>query len=777
MPRKPAVTTRPRRPARATTVPPHAAKNAMRSDRAAATRRLQSLAGPHKWFLGGGRRILWAPEFPLFLDLPGFWDHGTYLELKLDGLFTYTLLEDGAPLPWTCRGRVWRPDVLLSEFAAPGLDVQEEKAVTPDDRFTSTLTLTNTTAAARTVDLILWGRVLATDVGDTRFEAVTADRRHIRGAYRVVDGQHVQHDLDFTWTLAAQGGAPTCTSFAVQSSETTPDIPDWHVTPFYELFNSALPNTCHTAGGIDGRPGGQPHRKWVFVGLHRRLKLAPRRSTTVTGALQIAPRATAGFAAPVLPDWSGFFAQAPDFRCSDPYLEKYFNYRWYGLRLNAIDHGRAPLRHPCVFEGINAGWFRHNISYSSQVLAKDTRWLHDPALAQGCILNFLESQRDDGFIFGGLWPEKQPGTWNPTLMYHSDWGGAVQDVYAIHPDRGFLKACYEPLTRYAEWFSRQRDPEGTHLYDVVNQAETGQEYMSRYLFVDPRGDEWGALRLKGVDATVYVYKLQRALAWMAAELGHADQAAHWHHFADCTADAVRNSMWDPRWHKFCDVDPRNGRRSPVKALTDFYPFLTDLATTQHLPAIHEHLLNPQEFWTEWPAPATALDDDLADAWGRWKGKRMSCTWNGRTWLMTNAHIADVLGQAALNLDPQLEPYAATFLTRFIYMLFVDRDLARPTSYEYYNPLTGQAPFFRGTEDYMHSYIIDLLLRYVVGLRPQPDGGLVVEPLQFGLAHFALDNCVIAGQPVSVCWDGQRLSARVGATRQHTLGWGRLEFPA
>lgn len=744
-----------------------------------AERRLAELGGERKWFVGGGRRILWAPEFPLFLDSPGFWDPGTYLEIKLGSLFTWTLLADGRALPLAPVRRRWRPDGLTTLFRAPGLELTERKRITPSDEFRSELVVRRTGAAGRVLDVVLWGRVDATDTGDVRFDEVRADRRGIRGRYRLHDpARHARHDLVLTWTLTVPGGrSAACTSYAVQNSELGGPTPDWRISPFYELFAGGLPNTCLARGGIEDRPGGQPHRKSVFVALHRRLRLGPRGTARLAGACRV--QAAGGRVArrPALPDWAGFFDGAPDFRCSDPYLEKYCDYRWYGLRLNALDYGGPPLRHPCVLEGINPGWFRHAISYSAPVLARDCRWLHDPALARGCILNFLECQDASGFIPGGLLAEQREREWHAGTMYHADWGGAVRSVYEVHPDRRFLAACYGPLTRYAEYMDRERDPDRTGLYDVRNQAETGQEYMSRYLFVDPRADEWGPIRLKGVDATVYMHALQQALAWMAATLGRPAEAAAWSRRAAATADAVRTRMWDPDLVKFCDLDPATGRRSPVKVLTDFYPFLTDIARPEHVRAIRAHLLNPREFWTEWPAPATALDDPAADPFGRWLGKRHCCPWNGRTWLMTNGHIAEVLGRAALHLDPGLEPYAATFLTRFIHMLFVDRDLDQPTSYEYYNPLTGQAPFFRGTDDYMHSTVIDLLIRYVVGLRPQADGTVVVEPLQFGLRHFALDNCRIAGRPVRVRWNGRVLEATVGRRTQRTRGWGRLVFEA
>ncbi len=736
--------------------------------------RLEALANEHKWFVSGGRRVLWAPEFPVYLDQPGFWDPGTYLELKFPTLLTWALLENARPLALTAGPRRWRPDRLTARFDTPGLRLDETKTITLEDAFTSTLQLKNTTRRPRTLDLVLWARVDAYDLGSPLFRQPQRNQSGVTGRYETSDeaGQ-AEHRLRLAWSLTRPDGQPAHQSSAVMTSEPGGEWPDWHLTPFYETFDRWLPDVCEWEGGIEYRHA-RPMRKQVFIALHRRLQLKPGGSTTLVGACRIIPATRRQPAAPRVPSWQDYLAQTPDFTCSDPYFQKYYDYRWYGLRANAVDHATGPLREPCVFEGINPGWFRHAISYSAQILPRDLRWLHDPALAQGCITNFLREQDASGFIHGGLLTGATSRRRHTGHLYHSDWGGAVRSVYSIHPERRFLRTCYEPLARYAQWFDRQRDQENWRLYDVCNQAETGQEYMSRYLFVDRKADEWGPFQLKGVDATVYIYRLQQALAWMAETLGDTRAHGRWQQAAAETGNAIHRRMWDPRRQKFCDVHPQTGKRSPVRALTDFYPFLTDLVGRAHVATLRRHLLDKNAFWTPFPAPSTALDDQTADPFGRWLKKRKNCPWNGRTWLMTNSHIAEVLARAALHLDRRLERYATEFLRRFIHMLFVDRDLDQPTSYEYYNPLTGQAPFFRGTEEYMHSWIIDLLIKYVVGLRPQPDGRIIIAPLDFGLEHFALTNCQVAGRPVEVTWDSQTLAARIDGRRYARKGIGSLD---
>ncbi|MBW3623200.1 MAG: hypothetical protein KY468_07290, partial [Armatimonadetes bacterium] len=531
-----------------------------------------------------------------------------------------------------------------------------------------------------------------------------------------------------------------------------PNHPRWELTPFYESFNGRLDNEENDRAGVN--PAGL-----LYVALHFEIALPPGETVDFVAACAISESeeeardnavAAASSTDPIqisADNWESWFRSVPEFRCDDPFLENYFWYRWYGLKLNRVFALSERLPHPCVYEGINAGWFRHAISYSAQVHMLECKWMHDPALAMGSLRNFIANQEENGRFPGAILTGKGEA---PRGFYHANWGKCVRELYAHHRDDGFLREVYPALARYARYFQAERDREDSHLYDVVDQAETGQEYMARYLFARPGADDWGPFQLKGIDATAYLYELLRALEWMAGKLGQEGEAEEWRAAADATREAVREKMWDDDRHFFVDVLPESFEQCPSLAAVGFYPFLSDLAGSEHLNAITEHLFHPDEFWTPWPVPSTSASDPTFSAVGEWKGKRMVCPWNGRTWLMTNSHVAEALARAAQTLDRSLEGQAVELLTRNIRMLFLDQDPRRPTSYEYYNPVTAQAPFFRGTEDYMHSYIADLILKYVAGVQIEEER-LVVDPLPFPLEQFTADHIPAGGHWVRVTY--------------------------
>jgi hypothetical protein len=777
---------------------------------------LDLLRRSDKLSLGGGRRCLWAPEFPRWADRLGFWDHAQYLEHDVEPLFTAALLDDdGRPVTLALAGRGWSPARLSQLYRAqPGLPdpaafpaptpaaganlrVQEDKALSPEDAFLASLQFTNLLPHPQKLTLVLWtAQPRGAAAGGLGIDLEPFDG----GAFALTrrfagSGDRSQLEIG----LAVGADLPPASFAALHSEWSTghANHPRWDLAPFAEQAQLAaghvrLPNVLKLIGG----PWSNADHTLLYLALAYPLELAEGETARLTLACALAPSAAEaranlvqaldsgpasreaeeGVAAPTAPlrrveqGWRDYFDAVPTFDCSNPYLEKYYYYRFFGLRLNTVEAGsRYNLPRPAVFEGINPGWFRHHISYSAQVHMREARWLPHPALAQGALENFVAAQRPDGSFPGAIMTG--PGTSvTPGFMYHVDWGSAVRALHAVHPDPDFLRRVYPALLRYAAYLRREHDREGLHLFDVRVQEETGQELMPRYQFVDPEADRSKLLepRLKGVDATVYAYNLFRCLEWLAPRLGEAlpDEVAG---EAGAIAAAVRAQMWDSDVGFFFDLNAATGQRSPAKAAIGFYPFLTDIPGPEHLRAF-DHLFNPAEFWTPCPLPATSLDDPGFSAAGEWKDRRHICPWNGRAWLMATSHVAQALAQTAQRLAAEeataaqgqsLAARAAELITRWVRCLYLDGDLARPTSFEYYHPLTGAAPFFRATDDYMHSWIADLLVQFVAGLQPADDGRLVVDPLPFGLDRFSIAPVRVQGHRVGVAWQaGQGLTVRV-----------------
>jgi len=68
-------------------------------------------------------------------------------------------------------------------------------------------------------------------------------------------------------------------------------------------------------------------------------------------------------------------------------------------------------------------------------------------------------------------------------------------------------------------------------------------------------------------------------------------------------------------------------------------------------------------------------------------------------------------------------------------------------------------------DYLHSTFCDLVLAYLIGLRPQPDGSLVVNPLMeaSSTSRFAVDRIRYSGHDLAVVYDPDGTHYRKGCT--------------
>ncbi len=710
---------------------------------------LKFLKRSDKWYIGGGKKLTWTPPFPSFLHHPGLWDNAGYYDLRVDPGFTYDILENGNPYSWKQTKREWTPACWTCAYECDDLILEEEKTLTPDDFLGIRVTLTNRTERPLTLQTVLWTAQKRNE--DETLEDTQLIRRqtdHIVYKKRLVKG--IRKPVTVYAGLTLQNGRSANVSF----SENTGNLPYWHLTPFYEkLTSDGLLNEENTDGiTLNGL---------LYMGIEAPHTLLPGQAKSFLCGMAMGSSAEAvenamrrsletdivGVSAQ---NWESHFSSVPLFSCTDPWLEKYYWYRWYGLRLFTLDTQEGKMRYPAIAEGLE--YFRVLITYSAQCHMLETRWMREDAIAKGSLRNFIENQRTDGSFVGHIYLNgvQENG------FYHADWGRALRETQAVHPDIEYLKTVYEGLKRYATFFDEIRDRENSGLYDVVDQFETGQEYMSRYQAVDEMADRYGwinNIRLKGIDATIYIYNLKKALAWAADKIGKGEERDRWKAGAEKIREAVLSEMWDEEDEMFYDVNPRDFSRTKIKAAVCFYPYMTDIVSEKHLPGLKKHLLNEKEFWTPYPVPATAVGDLYFDPWAQWKGKRHNCPWNGRVWPMTNSHIADALGLSARRFsDQELRAKTVEFINKFVRMMFFEGDVERPNCFEHYNPFNGKASVYRGVDDYQHSWVVDLYFRYLIGLTIG-ETQIEVDPFPFDCAY-DVKGVLIAGKRWDFSWDGQ-----------------------
>jgi hypothetical protein len=731
------------------------------------TSTVDQLRRSDKHYVANGEGLLFAPPHPLWLDSPGFWDGVQLFRHLIRPAFTISfVMNDGRALGLVPAGRTWSPAELCVTFDGDGLRITEHRVLLPDCLVISECTIENARAETRHLAVVAWTALEGSALVE-RDRCGPREDGSVSFTVSVPDVHGPGADIALSASLRLE---PAANSWAIAETQTTrrnPNPPDWQTSPLRTLWaDGRLSNSRRLAAAAEARTR-------AHIAVASQIEVPPRHALTLRVVLQLAPvdaRLALATRAQSTPDaraaaarsqdeWNAFFDSAPALKSSDPYFDMAFAHRWYGLRLNFL----APAgnyAHPTVAEGTD--FFHNAVSYSAWCHVRELRWLNDPGRARGVIRTFLQHQRPDGSFPGIIALHAV----DPTASYFADWGPSVLALDEVHPEASFLGECYQPLCRYAAFMDRQRDPEATGLYRVLDPYETGQETMSRYTAVDAEADRQHfeyRLQLIGVDLTIYMYRLRRALARIAASLGQNHDVAEHDRAADRIALAVRARLWNQDRGMFSDLNARTGQQTAIKAATCFYPYLTDITGPEHVHGLERNLFDPHVFWTPFPVPSTAADDPTFDADGFWKGVRQNCPWNGRVWPMANSHVAEALATVATSHAPQLRPRAAGFLQRFIRMMFDDGDATRPNAFEHYSPLTGEPCRYRGLDDYQHSWLNDLLIRWVLGFRPTA-AGFIVDPLPCGLERAQLSRLRFRGHVVALRLRETEISAEVDGKR-------------
>lgn len=675
-----------------------------------------------KWSLGGGKGAIYAPTHPRWLLEPGFWDECFFADIRLERLFAVFFLKNGKPLRLSSYLKGWRPDRLTIMHVSGKVVIREIRCVTENNVWVSQFELVTDVGP---LDMLVWTVQETHAAGsglphksneEFTFSNSAVQWKHIESWPNMVpqnrsgipfseENHLLSERINMGHLSVAIGANAKLLGSCLLSSERCDTSPKHENCPLSEMFSKGeLRNISQKE-----RPG------MTHVLLH--YKLNDRENIQVSCAVSVdkdeclheLDRTNHTDAiADSAKSWIQYFASVPQFECSDPYFTNAYWHRWFGLRLNTVDVKLPNYPNPCVFEGI--GVFRNLISYSAPAHILETSWMHDPALALGEILSFVSNQNEDGSFPGHTYSIRPKRD-----FYHADWGSAIKALSGRHKiAEEDQQRISKSLQKYSEYLINFRSKNKLGGIEVWDQNETGQEYSPRYDGLTPEEDPWKQFRIIGVDATTYGFALKSFLGEDTSTLRAAIEA-----------------LFDEKSGQFYDADVNSGETQMKSSAVNFYPhMLSDICTPKIAKAMTKSILIEDGYWTRYPFATTSKDDPEFSESGIWKGIRMNCPWNGRVWPMVNSHIVESLMTASKH-EPELKKLAAELMTKWVRMMTFDDDPKRPNCFEHYNPMTGEPSTYRGVDDYMHSWLNDLIIRFVCGIES--------EPIDCGLEWFSITD--------------------------------------
>lgn len=238
------------------------------------------------------------------------------------------------------------------------------------------------------------------------------------------------------------------------------------------------------------------------------------------------------------------------------------------------------------------------------------------------ILIFLRYQRRDG-RFPGMISYRDP--WSG-LVAHYDWMQgcflpypALKLYYLIGEDKDYLNMLYTALEDFDNYLWRYRDSTGNGCLENWCIWDVGEDNSTPYMLNGlkmPEHGPWGKstppedymnLPYKSPQYMGYSYACRKVLAHISGILENG-LAEKWEEDAKAVQAKAYECLWDKEKHAFYLQD-KNGEVIPALTQENIKCMYCGLLTQEMADAfVKEHLLNEEEFWTEYPLPAIAAND-------------------------------------------------------------------------------------------------------------------------------------------------------------------------
>ncbi|MDO8586477.1 MAG: trehalase family glycosidase [Armatimonadota bacterium] len=441
----------------------------------------------------------------------------------------------------------------------------------------------------------------------------------------------------------------------------------------------------------------------------------------------------------------------PDLECPERAYRDLLQYCFYAHLANVIEpDGMLAYAYNVPSKYMYPMWWMWDTGFHSIL----DSWMRDPTLAFGDLLNHALLQSGKGCIpdaAGAYYADTGDLQWIHPEQYDEHpppctgpcmTGIAAWDVYRKTGSLDFVKRIYPHLVKYERWLTSEKnsnlDPDLIAYYNWCDVGWDDSKRLGKAGFF-PKAD-WD-LPVVPVDANTFFLILRNTLSRFAKLLGETDRQSEYAEKALRTRAAVDGRMWNEEHGFYFDLLP-NGKMLDVWTPAGLVPMLAGVPDAGKYERLRGHLLNPRKFWTKYPLPTLAVDDKdcgLVDG-----------GWRGGTWPVVNWQVCDGL----FSYEPEL---ALRLLRTTIEMMTKN---GRATCFEYYDPLTGDGK--RAVDNGFSAMPVDLILRRMIGLNPQPSGLELRPCLPHEWPEVSVRNVFAAGTTVEVRYTGSgtELEARV-----------------
>jgi len=381
------------------------------------------------------------------------------------------------------------------------------------------------------------------------------------------------------------------------------------------------------------------------------------------------------------------------------------NHRLNIVNLDIQSHG---LRHIPGIEGTFLTGYPYNEFYDWDLYFENL-YLSYYGVWPYCFTNlkeFLNREQPDGYVNRSLIKQRDRQDFKPFLAQL-----VVLGAKQNHDDYEWLRGnYYDRLVKYIDkWFSFDADHNGLPVWNSADAAGTDNQWS--------RGGALSSFQTEGVDLASYLIRELRAMAVIATHLNLKADSIGFTHHADQVVKLINTTLWDEKQGMYFDRNEKTGERIYVKSATNFMPLFAGAATPKHAKRmIHEHLLNPEEFWLSFPVASYAKTEP-----DYYQGSHHECNWRGPSWAPTNYMIFQGLRTYGYKAE------AHELATRLFNMAL----LKNPVLREYYNAETGEGlgqTRFWGFTALYYGMLLESILDYDASTLQMPVEPIVTKEL-------------------------------------------------
>jgi len=232
-------------------------------------------------------------------------------------------------------------------------------------------------------------------------------------------------------------------------------------------------------------------------------------------------------------------------------------------------------------------------------------------------LLFMETAREDGRIPGSI--ALIDGKITPQFNKFQGFcfpAPALNMYYLSGKDDDYLDLLYTTLERFDSYLWKVRDSDGDGCLESWCKYDTGEDHAMRYADApdawtqEVPPEECEVVPIASIDIMSFSYSARETLAEICEIMKKEDLEKVWRRKASQVQEKIRTNLWSEEKGACLDRDKYHNVMPTMIHNSLRAMYWNSLTKDMADRFVKEHLLNPEEFWTNMPLPSVAVNDPL-----------------------------------------------------------------------------------------------------------------------------------------------------------------------